>query len=53
MNTLQARQTPNRDLSEVPSSQRRPAPQPFAYYEKQYHNRDQAIAQVYATGGTP
>ncbi len=38
-------------MSEIPSSQRRPAPQPLSYYDKQYHHRDQAIAQAYASGG--
>ena len=39
-NALQARQIPGCDLSEIPASQRRPAPRPLASYEQQYYDRD-------------
>ncbi|MCW8963532.1 MAG: transposase [Gammaproteobacteria bacterium] len=41
----------NRDLSEIPKSQRRPKPKPLAWYEKQAKTRNQAIALSYASGG--
>ncbi len=39
------------DLSEIPSAHRRPVPKDLAYYAKKYPDRDQAIAQAYASGG--
>jgi len=39
------------DISEVPSSQRRPIPKSIEYYAKKYNDRDQAIVAVYNSGG--
>ena len=39
------------DLSEIPSTHRRPTPKDLAYYAKKFPDRDQAIAQAYASGG--
>jgi putative transposase len=42
---------PDRDLSEVPSAQRRKLPEPLAHYAALHADRDQAIAAAYASGG--
>lgn len=39
------------DLSEVPSAQRRQMPKALTHYERKYPDRDEAIAQAYASGG--
>ena len=39
------------DLSEVPVAQRRKLAKPLEYYARKYANRDEAIAQAYASGG--
>lgn len=41
----------DQDLSEIPSAQRRKLPKALAYYARKYQNRDEAIAQAYASGG--
>lgn len=41
----------DKDLSEIPKSQRRGKPKPVAYYEKQEVGRDEAIASAYRSGG--
>lgn len=48
---MQAKFADKRDLSEVPSLQRRSVPKPIAYYEGLYRDRDRAIAEAYASGG--
>ena len=43
---------PDRDLSEIPGSQRRPAPRTLEEYEfRKGSNRDDAIAEAYNSGG--
>jgi len=39
------------DISEIPSSQRRPIPKSIEHYAKKYKDRDQAIVAVYKSGG--
>lgn len=39
------------DLSEVPAAQRRSMAKPLEYYAKKYTDRDEAIAQAYASSG--
>lgn len=41
----------DRDLSEVPSVQRRSGARPLAYYAGKHRDRDEAIAEAYASGG--
>jgi len=41
----------DRDLSEIPKSQRRPKPKSLLWYEKQARTRNEAIEQSYASGG--
>lgn len=41
----------DKELSEIPLSQRRPAPKPLSYYEKRNRTRNGAIAEAYASGG--
>lgn len=41
----------DKELSEIPSSQRRPAPKSLAWYEKSSKTRDDAIVQAYKSGG--
>ncbi len=41
----------DRDLSEIPGSQKRPAARPLSYYESQTGTRDEAIRLSYASGG--
>ncbi len=41
----------DRDLSEVPSSQRRPKPKPLASYEASSRGRNAAIVKAYRSGG--
>jgi len=48
---LQKKISEEKDLSEIPKSQRRGKPRPIAYYEKQGANRDEAIVRAYETGG--
>ncbi len=41
----------DKDLSEIPSAQRRPPPGPLAHYATEYPDRDTAITAAYAGGG--
>jgi len=41
----------DKDLSEIPKSQRRAKPRSISYYEKRSENRDEAIVSAYASGG--
>lgn len=41
----------DKELSEIPSSQRRPVPESLATYEKSSETRDAAIVQAYESGG--
>lgn len=41
----------NQDLSEVPAAQRRQMPKPLEHYAGAFPDRDEAIAQAYASGG--
>lgn len=40
-----------RDLTEVPSTQRRPVAKPLAHYVSKHRDRDEAIVAAYASGG--
>lgn len=40
-----------RDLTEVPSTQRRPVAKPLAHYAGKHRDRDEAIVAAYASGG--
>lgn len=48
---IQTKIAENTDISEIPSSQRRPVPQPIDYYEKKCKDRDQAMLAAYQSGG--
>jgi len=48
---LQNRIETDKDLSEIPKSQKRSKPMPLAHYEKQTNTRDEAIQLSYASGG--
>ncbi len=48
---LQADRLPDRDLSEIPAGQKRPAPRSLAAYAARAASRDLAIAEAYASGG--
>ena len=41
----------DKDLSEIPSSQRRPMPKPLDHYVNKTHSRNDAIVIAYAGGG--
>jgi len=41
----------SKELSEVPSSQRRPKPKELEYYKTSYQNRNSAITNAYRSGG--
>ena len=41
----------DKDLSETPTSQRRPLPKSLSYYAEKYKIRNEAIVFAYATGG--
>ena len=41
----------DRELSEIPLSQRRPIPKPISYYAQKYKIRNDAIVFAYASGG--
>ncbi len=41
----------DKDLSEIPSSQRRPMPKPIEHYENTSQHRNEAIVAAYASGG--
>jgi len=40
-----------KELSEIPASQRRPAPKPLSHYEAYGRHRNDAIVSAYASGG--
>jgi putative transposase len=42
---------PDRDLAEIPRAQRRREPKPLFEYARSHHDRDEAIAAAYASGG--
>jgi hypothetical protein len=42
---------PDKELSEIPSAQRRPPSKPLADYAMEYPDRDAAITATYASGG--
>jgi len=48
---MQCKISKETNLSEIPSSQKRPAAKPLHYYEKKYSDRDTAILNAYASGG--
>ncbi len=41
----------DKELSEIPASQRRPAPKPLSHYETRNSRRNDAIVEAYASGG--
>jgi REP element-mobilizing transposase RayT len=48
---LQAKIKDDKDLSEIPKSQRRPKPLPIDAYERQNGSRNEAIMEAYLSGG--
>ena len=48
--TMQSQIKLDKELSEIPSSQRRAKPQPLSYYAEKYKIRNQAIVFAYASG---
>jgi putative transposase len=42
---------PDRDFAEIPRAQRRREPKPLLEYACSHHDRDEAIAAAYASGG--
>ena len=48
---MQCRISKETNLSEIPSSQKRPIAKPLRYYEKKYIDRDTVIINAYASGG--
>ena len=48
---IQTKMAQNADVSEIPSSQRRPLPPSIESFEKQCNDRDQAILAAYQSGG--
>lgn len=51
VNKMQNKILPDKDLSEIPSSQKRQITKPLAHYEKKYKQRDMAIYKSYESGG--
>ena len=51
INKMQSKILPDKDLSEIPSSQKRQLAKPLSHYEKQYKDRDIAILKSYESGG--
>ena len=41
----------DKDLSEIPASQKRPLAKPLAYYSDHFHDRDEAIVSAFEGGG--
>ena len=41
----------DKDLSEIPTSQKRPLAKPLAYYSDHIHGRDEAIVSAFESGG--
>jgi len=48
---MQCKISPDMNLSEIPSSQRRPVAKSLSYYEKISETRDEAIKKAYRSGG--
>jgi len=48
---MQCKISPDTNLSEVPSSQKRQVAKSLAYYEKKYSDRNTAISKTYESGG--
>jgi putative transposase len=48
---MQRKISPEADLSEIPSSQKRQVSKPISYYEKRFSDRDSALINAYACGG--
>lgn len=48
---MQCNISPDIDLSEIPSSQKRKVAKPLAYYEKKYRDRNTGITKAYESGG--
>ena len=48
---MQCKILPDKDLSEIVLSQKRPMAKELLHYEKKYIKRDEAIAKAYASGG--
>ncbi|MDA3868543.1 MAG: transposase [Gammaproteobacteria bacterium] len=48
---MQCKISPETNLSEIPSSQRRQVAKPLDYYKKKYSDRDVAILKAYESGG--
>lgn len=48
---MQSKILPEKNLSEIPSSQKRQVAKSLAYYEKKYSDRDIAITRAYESGG--
>lgn len=48
---IQAHIDGDRELSEIPASQRRPIPKTIAHYEKNSQSRNHAIIEAYRSGG--
>lgn len=47
---MQCKISPDTDLSEIPSSQKRPVAKPLDYYEKKYSDRNTALIKGYESG---
>ena len=48
---MQSKISPETNLSEIPSSQKRRVVKPLTYYENKYNDRDVAIVKAYESGG--
>ncbi len=48
---MQCKISADTNLSEIPSAQKRQVTKPLDFYKKKYADRDEAIAQAYASGG--
>ncbi|NOZ52356.1 MAG: addiction module toxin RelE [Gammaproteobacteria bacterium] len=51
INKLQCKILPDKDLSEIPSSQKRQLAKPLSFYEDKYKDRNTAIFKSYESGG--
>ncbi len=51
LHEMQSNISPDIDLSEIPSSQKRKVAKPLACYEKKYRDRNTAITKAYESGG--
>ena len=48
---MQCKEMPDKDLSEIALSQKRPMVKELSYYKKKYKKRDEAITAAYVSGG--